>query len=99
MQVYSPLICSFTDFPSINMVIILGMMQVSKKIPFEDPNVLMGVRVAYVVSNIIIAGLYLYLQMKINAKKGEHASSEPAICQGPPDACLFVLTTSPTHKI
>lgn len=48
------------------------MMQVSKKIPFEDPQVLMGVRALYIVSNLIIAGIYLYLQMKINAKKGVH---------------------------
>ena len=48
------------------------MMQVSKKIPFEDPQVLLGVRVLYVVSNLIILGIYLYMQMKINAKKGKY---------------------------
>ena len=53
-----------------NLIIILGMMQVSKKIPFDDPQVLLGVRILYVVTNIIIAGVYLYLQNKINAKKG-----------------------------
>ena len=47
------------------------MMQVSKKIPFEDPQVLLGVRVLYVVSNLVILGIYLYIQMKINSKKGE----------------------------
>ncbi|KAI4089209.1 MAG: hypothetical protein L6R42_001881 [Xanthoria sp. 1 TBL-2021] len=52
-----------------NLVIILGMMQVSKKIPFDDPQVLLGVRILYIVTNIIIAGVYLYLQNKINAKK------------------------------
>jgi len=52
-----------------NLVIILGMMQVSKKIPFEDPDVLMYVRGAYILSNLIIAGIYLYVQSKINAKK------------------------------
>ncbi|KAL8746306.1 MAG: hypothetical protein Q9190_001649 [Brigantiaea leucoxantha] len=52
-----------------NLVIILGMMQFSKKIPFEDPQVLLGVRILYVVSNLLIAGIYLYLQSKINAKK------------------------------
>lgn len=46
------------------------MMQVSKKIPFDDPQVLLGVRVLYIATNIIIAGVYLYLQTKINAKKG-----------------------------
>ncbi|KAL8992094.1 MAG: hypothetical protein Q9169_007379 [Polycauliona sp. 2 TL-2023] len=52
-----------------NLVIILGMMQVSKKIPFDDPQVLLGVRILYIVTNVIIAGVYLYLQSKINAKK------------------------------
>ena len=46
------------------------MMQVSKKIPFDDPQVLMAVRGLYVVSNLIIAGIYIWLQMKINSKKG-----------------------------
>lgn len=46
------------------------MMQVSKKIPFDDPQVLLGVRILYIVTNIAIAGVYLYLQNKINAKKG-----------------------------
>ena len=47
------------------------MMQVSKKVPFEDPNVLMGVRALYIVSNLIIAGIYLYVQAQINKKKGQ----------------------------
>ena len=46
------------------------MMQVSKKIPFDDPNVLNGVRALYVVSNIIIAAIYFYVQMQINKKNG-----------------------------
>ena len=46
------------------------MMQLSKKIPFDDPQVLLGVRGLYVVSNLIIVGIYLYLQQKINKKKG-----------------------------
>jgi len=52
-----------------NLIIILGMMQVSKKIPFEDPDVLFYVRCAYIMSNVIIAGIYLFVQAKINAKK------------------------------
>ncbi|KAG9585291.1 glycoside hydrolase family 65 protein, partial [Aureobasidium melanogenum] len=52
-----------------NLVIILFMMQVSKKVPFEEPNVLMGVRALYIVSNLIIAGIYLYVQAQINKKK------------------------------
>lgn len=52
-----------------NLVIILGMMQVSKRIPFDDPQVLMGVRILYVVSNLIIFGMYYYISTKIKAKR------------------------------
>ncbi|KAI9714725.1 MAG: hypothetical protein M1820_000014 [Bogoriella megaspora] len=52
-----------------NLLIILFFMQASKKIPFDDLRVLNGVRVLYVVSNLIIAGLYLYVQQIINQKK------------------------------
>ncbi|ODA78082.1 hypothetical protein RJ55_06685 [Drechmeria coniospora] len=52
-----------------NLVIILGMMQVSKRIPFDDPSVLMGVRSLYLASNLVIALIYLYIQAKINKKK------------------------------
>ena len=45
-------------------------MQISKKIPFEDENVLNGVRALYIVSNIIIAGIYFYVQAQINKKNG-----------------------------
>jgi len=47
------------------------MMQASKKIPLEDPMVLNIVRAVYVLSNLIIAGVYLYTKSKIDAKKGE----------------------------
>ncbi|KAI1135804.1 inorganic phosphate transport PHO88 [Hypoxylon sp. FL0543] len=52
-----------------NIIIILGMMQVSKRIPFEDPNVLNLVRALYIASNLIIAAIYLYVQVQINKKK------------------------------
>ncbi|WEW56250.1 phosphate transporter (Pho88) [Emydomyces testavorans] len=44
-------------------------MQVSKKIPFDKPEVLLGVRTMYVASNIIIAALYFYVFNQINRKK------------------------------
>ena len=46
------------------------MMQVSKKIPFDDPQVLLGVRATYIISNLLIIGIYFYIQRKVNAKKG-----------------------------
>jgi hypothetical protein len=60
-----------------NLIIILVAMQLSKKIPFDDPQVLLLVRVAYVVSNLVIVGIYLYIQSKISAKKGMLPSPPP----------------------
>jgi len=61
------------------------MMQVSKKIPFDDPNVLNGVRALYVVSNLVIVAIYLYTKMQIDKKRGMCSSdtrSPLAIEQG-----------------
>lgn len=46
------------------------MMQVSKRVPFEDPTVLNYIRLMYIVSNIIILGLYFMTGTKIKAKNG-----------------------------
>lgn len=50
-------------------------MQISKKIPFDDPNVLNGVRALYIVSNLIIASIYFYVQAQINKKNGSLSHS------------------------
>lgn len=46
------------------------MMQVSKRIPFEDPQVLNTVRAVYIGSNVVIALIYAYILTQINKKKG-----------------------------
>lgn len=56
---------------STNIVIILGMIQVAKKVPFDDPNVLNAVRGVYILSNLIILGVYYYIKLQIDKKKGE----------------------------
>jgi hypothetical protein len=53
-----------------NLVIMLVMMQVSKKIPFDNPQVLFGVRTMYLASNVLIGMLYYYAYTQINKKKG-----------------------------
>lgn len=55
----------------------LGMVQVSRKVPFDDPNVLNMCRAGYIASNVLIAILYLYVQAQINKKKG----SLPPVCR------------------
>ena len=54
------------------------MMQASKKVPFDDPNVLNGVRALYVISNLIIAGVYFYTKMQIDKKRGGFTMHVPA---------------------
>jgi Phosphate transport (Pho88) len=48
----------------------LGMMQVSKKVPFDDPNWLNGIRALYILSNIIILSLYFFVGKSISKKNG-----------------------------
>lgn len=54
------------------------MIQVAKKVPFEDPMVLNGVRGVYILSNLIIMGIYYYIKLQIDKKKG--ASSLDGLC-------------------
>ncbi|KAK7203403.1 inorganic phosphate transport protein PHO88 [Myxozyma melibiosi] len=51
-----------------NMVLMFGLMQLSKKIPFEDPMVVFYARCVYVASNIIIFAIYMFTRYKITQK-------------------------------
>lgn len=51
------------------------MIQVAKKVPFEDPNVLNAVRALYAISNLIILGVYYYIKLQIDKKKGAPTSN------------------------
>ncbi|PVG04307.1 putative PHO88-involved in phosphate transport [Serendipita vermifera] len=51
-----------------NLVISLGAMQVARRIPFDDPQVLNYVRAGYVISQLICIGVYLYISAKIKQK-------------------------------
>jgi hypothetical protein len=53
-----------------NLAIIVVMMQLAKKVPFDNPDVLMLVRGIYILSNVIILSLYLYTQAQIKKKNG-----------------------------
>ncbi|KAH7355538.1 inorganic phosphate transporter Pho88 [Pyrenochaeta sp. MPI-SDFR-AT-0127] len=83
-----------------NLVIILGFMQISKKVPFEDPNVLNGVRALYIVSNIIILSIYLYVQAQINKKNDMTVVKyvEPAP-MGSGEEPKFVATTVKAYDL
>jgi len=51
-----------------NLAISLGLMQLSRKIPFDDPEVLTYVRIGYVVSQVLILAVYYYVSMVIKKK-------------------------------
>lgn len=60
-------------------MIVLGMMQVSKRVPLEDPTTLNLVRAGYILSNLIILGLYALVHFKINKKKGKFTEAHATI--------------------
>ncbi|PSS05481.1 hypothetical protein PHLCEN_2v3763 [Hermanssonia centrifuga] len=47
-----------------NLAVSLVAMQLARKIPFEDPQVLTWVRIAYVVVQAVVLGTYYYVSMK-----------------------------------
>ncbi|KAF8583732.1 inorganic phosphate transporter [Ramaria rubella] len=51
-----------------NLIISLGAMQVARKIPFEDPDVLNYVRIGYAATQFITLAIYFYTSYKIKAK-------------------------------
>ncbi|GLB40123.1 putative inorganic phosphate transporter [Lyophyllum shimeji] len=54
-----------------NLVISLGAMQVARKIPFDDPQVLTYVRIAYAAVQVLVLGTYYYVSMKIKKKNDQ----------------------------
>ncbi|KAH9846278.1 inorganic phosphate transporter [Lenzites betulinus] len=51
-----------------NLVISLAAMQVARRISFEDPQVLVYVRIAYVATQAIVLGVYYYVAQQIKKK-------------------------------
>lgn len=44
-------------------------MQIANRVPFDNPDVLFGVRSMYLASNVLIASLYLYVQSQIKQQR------------------------------
>ena len=53
-----------------NLAIILGAMQLSKKINWEDQAVLNNIRMMYLASNIVVFALFFYIYTRIQKKNG-----------------------------
>ncbi|KAJ7132167.1 inorganic phosphate transporter [Mycena epipterygia] len=54
-----------------NLVISLGVMQLARKIPFDDPDILNYVRIGYVAVQVIVLGIYYYISMAIKSKNDQ----------------------------
>jgi len=57
--------------PLYNLGISLVAMQVARKIPFDDPEVLNYVRIGYVASQVIILGIYYFTSLRIKGKNDQ----------------------------
>jgi Ca2+/Na+ antiporter len=53
-----------------NLAIILGSMQLSKRIDWEDKSVLTNIRLMYLASNVIIFAIFAYIYTQIQKKNG-----------------------------
>ncbi|ORY74339.1 inorganic phosphate transporter Pho88 [Protomyces lactucae-debilis] len=51
-----------------NLAVTLGVMQIARKLDFEDPTILKSVRALYIVSNILIAIIFLVQYMNIQKR-------------------------------
>jgi len=54
-----------------NLVISLGLMQVARKVPLDDPEVLNYVRIGYVTAQVIILSVYYYISMTVKQKNDQ----------------------------
>ncbi|KZT27247.1 inorganic phosphate transporter [Neolentinus lepideus HHB14362 ss-1] len=54
-----------------NLVVSLVVMQLARKVPFDDPETLTYVRIGYIVSQAIIIGTYYYTSMRIKSKNDQ----------------------------
>ncbi|KAK2464145.1 hypothetical protein APHAL10511_003838 [Amanita phalloides] len=54
-----------------NLAISLGVMQVARKIPFDNPQVLLYVRIAYVTTQAVILAVYYYVSTQIKNKNDQ----------------------------
>ncbi|QRV74764.1 inorganic phosphate transporter PHO88 [Ceratobasidium sp. AG-Ba] len=54
-----------------NLMVSLGAMQVARKIPFEDPQVLQWVRIGYIAAQVICLATFYVVSAKIKAKNDQ----------------------------
>ncbi|KIK67292.1 hypothetical protein GYMLUDRAFT_37376 [Collybiopsis luxurians FD-317 M1] len=78
-----------------NLAISLGAMQLARKIPFEDPQVLNYARIGYALTQVILLGIYYYTSMIIKRKNDQTVLKyvEPSSPLSPQEEGKLVTTT------
>ncbi|GAW04218.1 inorganic phosphate transporter [Lentinula edodes] len=78
-----------------NLAISLGAMQVARKIPFDDPEVLNYARIGYVATQLTLLGIYYYVSMVIKKKNDQTVLKyvEPPSAMAPQEEGKLVTTT------
>ncbi|KAI9315710.1 inorganic phosphate transporter Pho88 [Dichotomocladium elegans] len=66
-----PSLSTITNHPLFNFAVFLGIRQVTKGLPLEDPTYLWGLRALYITTQLIIFGLNCYLIWKVNQKNDQ----------------------------
>ncbi|KAH9807304.1 inorganic phosphate transporter Pho88 [Melampsora americana] len=84
----------------LNLAIPLIGMQVARKIPFDDPQVLLGMRMAYVTSQLLCMSAYYYVTFKIKSKNDtavlKYVEPKPPLTADPPK---LVTTTNRAYDL
>ncbi|KAI0050472.1 inorganic phosphate transporter [Auriscalpium vulgare] len=57
--------------PLQNLAISLGVMQLARKVPFDDPQVLDYVRIGYIATQTITLAVYYYVSQKVKSKNDQ----------------------------
>ncbi|KAF5393248.1 hypothetical protein D9757_000689 [Collybiopsis confluens] len=78
-----------------NLAISLGAMQLARKIPFEDPQVLNYARIGYAATQLILLAVYYYISMIVKKKNDQTVLKyvEPPSALTPQEEGKLVTTT------
>ncbi|KAK7435618.1 phosphate transporter (Pho88) [Stygiomarasmius scandens] len=81
--------------PVQNLVISLAAMQLARRIPFENPEVLTYVRIGYAATQLVILGVYYYVTMQVKKKNDQTILKyvEPPSPMSPDQESKLVTTT------
>ncbi|TDL25560.1 inorganic phosphate transporter [Rickenella mellea] len=84
-----------------NLLLSLGAMQLARKIPFDDPEVLLYARIGYAASQLLILGVYYYISSVIKKKNDTTVLKyvEPSNPMSPKEGGTLTTTTNRDYDL